>query len=385
MAETARPRLDSLDALRGLVMVVMALDHTRDFVGASAMDPRDVANPALFLTRWVTHFCAPVFVFLAGTAAYLYGRKRPADLSRFLWTRGLWLVCLEWTVVRFVWTFDVLPGFLPMQVIWAIGWSMVVLAALSRLPVAAVGAFGVIMIAGHNLLDGIGPERFGDLAFAWTIFHGFGPLAPMDAAVTPFVAYAVVPWVGVMAAGYAFGTFYDGAPDPRRARLLAFGAALVALFVALRAWNGYGDPGPWQPQPDAFATLLSFGNTEKYPPSLLFLLMTLGPSIALLGLWDRGVGAASRWLVTIGRVPLFYYVLHILWIHLATIALTAATGGPLDTLLGGFHPMNKPAAFGYALPVVYAVWLGVVAALYPLCRWFAAVKQRRSDWWLSYL
>lgn len=180
-ATGARPRIDSLDALRGLVMIVMALDHTRDFFGTSAMDPRDVANPPLFLTRWVTHFCAPVFVFLAGTSAFLYGRKRPDDLVRFLWTRGLWLVFLEWTVVRVAWTFDLLPGFLPMQVIWAIGWSMVTLSVLVRLPVAWVGALGVGMIAGHNLLDGITPGDFGDLGWVWMLVHGFGPLTRLDA------------------------------------------------------------------------------------------------------------------------------------------------------------------------------------------------------------
>ena len=382
----ARPRVDSLDALRGLVMVVMALDHTRDFFGSSSLDPRDLGDTALFVTRWVTHFCAPVFVFLAGSAAYLYGRKRPGDLPRFLWTRGLWLVVLEWTFVRVAWTFDLVPGFLPMQVIWAIGWSMVFLAAICRLPVAAIGTIGVAMIVGHNLLDGIEAARFGGLGWAWQVVHGFGPLRdPGAASLVPFVAYALVPWIGVIAAGYAFGTLYALPAERRRHWLLGLGLVLTAAFVVLRAANGYGDPRPWSSQPTGLATFLSFLNCEKYPPSLAFLLMTLGPSIALLGLADRGVGRLGAPLVVVGRVPLFYYVLHIYLIHAAALLATAWVGDPLDTLWDGFHPMFKPPGSGFPLPVVYVAWVGVVLALYPACRWFASVKQRRDDWWLSYL
>jgi uncharacterized membrane protein len=370
--------------LRGLVMVVMALDHTRDFFAASALDPRDVSDAPLFLTRWVTHFCAPVFVFLAGTAAYLYGRKRPADLSRFLWTRGLWLVFLEVTAVRVAWTFDLLPGFLFLQVIWAIGWAMVALAALARLPTLWVGAFGVAMIAGHNLLDGIEPQDLGSLAWAWTLLHGIGPLAPPDARVIPFAVYAFVPWIGVCAAGYAFGAVFV-LPRARRVRWLhALGAGVTAGFIVLRALNGYGDPRPWSQQPSALGTLLSFLNCEKYPPSLLYLLMTLGPSIWMLAFLDGRTGLA-RPLVTVGRVPLAYYVLHLYLIHVAAVVAALLAGDSLATLLDGFHPFSKPADAGFPLPVVYAVWLGVVLALYPFCRWFAGVKQRRDDWWLSYL
>ncbi len=385
----ARPRIDSLDWLRGLVMVVMALDHTRDFFGSSGLDPRDVEEPLLFLTRWVTHFCAPVFVFLAGTSAYLYGRKRPDDLRRFLWTRGVWLVVLEWTVVRIGWTFDLLPGFLPMQVIWAIGWSMVALSLLVRMPVAWVGAIGLAVIFGHNALDGVSPEHFGHLGWLWTLVHGFGPLAPMDAPLLPFAAYALIPWVGVIAVGFAFGPVM-GLPAPLRRRwLYGLGLATTAAFVALRALGVYGDPAPWAPQPGALATVLSFLNCEKYPPSLLYLLMTLGPSFVVLALLERTSGLlqrpVGRALVTVGRVPLLYYVLHVYLIHAAAIAATAWVGGPLATLWDGFHPIFKGPDAGFHLGVVYAVWIGVVLALYPACRWFAGVKQRRSDWWLSYL
>ena len=381
----ARPRIDSLDWLRGLVMVVMALDHTRDFFGSSGLDPRDVDEPLLFLTRWVTHFCAPVFVFLAGTSAYFYGRKRPADLPRFLWTRGLWLVVLEWTVVRIGWTFDVVPGFLPMQVIWAIGWSMVALALLVRLPVAWVGAFGLAVIFGHNALDGITPEQLGELGWLWTLVHGFGPLAPIDSPLLPFAAYALIPWVGVIAAGFAFGPVMALPGKSRLHWLVGLGLGATASFLLLRALGAYGDPVPWSVQPTALSTVLSFLNCEKYPPSLLYLLMTLGPALLLLAAVDRTKRPLGRALVTVGRVPLLYYVLHIYLIHAAAIVATTWAGGSLETLWDGFHPMFKAPSAGFDLTIVYTVWVGVVLALYPACRWFAAVKQRRSDWWLSYL
>ncbi|MDJ0788897.1 MAG: heparan-alpha-glucosaminide N-acetyltransferase domain-containing protein [Myxococcota bacterium] len=392
LASVARPRLDSIDWVRGLVMVLMALDHTRDFVGTSALDPRDLGQPALFVTRWVTHFCAPVFVLLAGVSARLQagraGRgKSPAEVRRFLWTRGLWLLLLEWTVVRVAWTFDLLPGFLPMQVIWAIGWSMVALAFLVRLPGSVVGGIGLALVAGHNLLDPLSAADLGlpdRLAWLWTVLHGFGPL-PASGGVEPFVAYALIPWIGVIACGYGLGAVFTLPATERRRALYALGAATTALFVFVRAINGYGDPNPWEAQPTGFATLLSFLNCEKYPPSLAFLAMTLGPALLLLAVVDRGVPRPLRSVVVIGRVPLLYYVAHLFVIHAAAVALSAWVGDPLGTLLDGFHPMNKLPGTGFTLPVVYAVFAGVVVALYPLCRWFAALKQRRRDWWLSYL
>ncbi len=382
----ARPRIDSIDLLRGLVMVVMALDHTRDFFGGSSMDPRDVGQPALFLTRWVTHFCAPVFVLLAGTSAWLFGSrgKSRREVSRFLLTRGLWLVALEFTVVRLGWTFSLDYVFVPAQVIWAIGCSMLTLSALVFLPRWAIGAFGLVLVAGHNALDPIRADDLGAARWAWMLLHEFGPLEPRP-GTTFFVAYPLVPWVGVIALGYWVGPAFLRDEDERRRILLALGLGACTLFGLLRATNLYGDPTPWTAQGDVTTTLLSFVNCEKYPPSLLFLLMTLGPSLALLPLLEGVRGPLARSLVTIGRVPLLYYVAHVPLIHALAVGFAQVLYADAAWLFGGFPPFAKPDAYGFALPWVYAVWLGVVVALLPLCHWFAGVKQRRSEWWLSYL
>jgi len=385
---TRETRLDSVDLLRGLVMVVMALDHVRDFLhyATPLFDPTDLSRttPALFLTRWVTHFCAPVFVFLAGTGAYLSGArgKTRGELSRFLLTRGLWLVLLELTVVRFAWTFDPAYRVTPGQVIWAIGWSMVVLAALVRLPAWAAAAFGVALIALHNLLDSVTSASLGPLGWLWAILHTGEPLEPF--AGRQFIpVYPLIPWVGVMAAGYGFGRVLLLEGARRRRVLLGLGAGLTLAFVALRASNLYGDPRPWAAQGGFLFTLFSFVNTQKYPPSLLFLLMTLGPAMLALRLFDRGAGWAARPLVTFGRVPLFYYVLHLFLIQLLAVVFAFVRYGPgvREAFAGGRLPQD----YGYGLPLVYAVWLGVVALLYLPCRWFAGVKRRRREAWLSYL
>jgi len=377
-----RPRVDAVDLLRGLVMVVMTLDHVRDFFGAATMNPRDVTEPAMFVTRWVTHFCAPVFVFLAGTSAFLYGQRGGAG-GRFLWTRGLWLIVVEVTVVRWGWTFDLVPRFVPLQVIWALGGSMIVLAALVRLPRAAIGALGLAMILGHNLLDGIRAEALGPLASLWRIVHAPGPLHPALPGV--FVGYPLVPWVGVMATGYWFGAVVASAPGERRRITTLLGIGLTVGFVLLRGINGYGDPTPWRVQPTALATLLAFVNCEKYPPSLLFLLMTLGPALLALAACDTPAALRARPLVVIGRVPFFYYVLHLPVIHGAAILAAAAVAANAGALIGGFPPAQKPPGSGFGLPVIYGVWAAIVVLLYPACHWFAAVKERRTDWWLSYL
>ena len=376
-----RQRLDSIDLLRGLVMVLMALDHVREYFTEARFDPLDLTqtSAALFATRWITHFCAPAFILLAGTSAYLVSKRRTrAGLSRFLLTRGLWLVFLELTVVIFAWSFDLsYKGGLDLAVIWAIGWSMISLAALVYLPVSAVGAIGILMILGHNALDGIKPEALGAWAPVWSVLHVQGPI-PYG-----FVVYPLVPWIGVMAAGYALGTVYD-LPDARRRRILSWlGLATIAGFLALRALNVYGDPQPWSAQSSALFSVLSFMNLAKYPPSLLFLLATLGPALLALAWFEHARGAAARFFVTIGRVPLFFYVIHIALAHLLA---------GLAALILGYGPevlTNRPwvlsPGWGFGLPVVYVMWAIVVLALYPACRWFAAIKQRRRDWWLSYL
>jgi uncharacterized membrane protein len=358
-------------------MVVMALDHVRDHFSNAHVDPTDLARTttALFLTRWVTHFCAPVFVLLAGASAYLAGTRRrtAGELSRFLVTRGLWLIALEFTVVRVGWSFDLHFGWPVLQVIWAIGASMVVLSGLVFLPTPAVAAFAIAVIAGHDLLDGITPERFGSASWLWVLLHV--PRFP--------VVYPLVPWVGVMAAGYGLGPVLLREAADRRRILAWLGIGLSAAFVVLRFANGYGDPAPWSTQGSRVFTVLSFLDTTKYPPSLLFLLMTLGPALAALATLDRLSRPVARVLLAYGRVPLFYYVLHLYLIH--ALAVGAAWLGQRDVREFLTVPFAFPADWGFGLPIVYATWIAVVALLYAPCRWFAGVKQRRRDAWLSYL
>ena len=397
-------RIDSIDLLRGIVMVLMMLDHTRDFVHSAAFqfDPTDLSqtNVPLFFTRWITHFCAPVFVFLAGTGAYLQlaRGKSKRELSRFLVTRGIWLIVLEITLVRVgMWfAFDVrMLGFL--QVIWVIGVSMIVLGALIYLPLKVVGGFGLLMIALHNLLDGFrvvgwhGPDSpvpgYGQKV--WMLLHQAFEAFPIVGFPSPvvIVVYPLVPWVGVMAAGYAFGRLYSLDAQRRRRLLLIIGGAATALFVVLRGVNVYGDPARWSAQKNAMFTVLSFLNTTKYPPSLLFLLMTLGPAILLLALFESRSGASRvrEFFVTFGRVPLFFYLLQWYTAHLIAVLLNLAFGKPVERLFQTPIDWTGPApAAGFNLVVVYLCWIAGVLLLYPLCKWFAGVKQRRRDWWLSY-
>jgi uncharacterized membrane protein len=382
--DIARARLDSIDLLRGLVMILMALDHTRDFFGSSGPNPRDVADPVLFLTRWITHYCAPVFIFLAGISAYLYGARgrSTGELSRFLLTRGLFLIVAEFTIVRFGWTFN--PGFsvLVAQVIWAIGASMVALAGLVWLPRAAVAVFALALIAGHNLFDGVQPANLGGMAWLWSFLHEGGNVQAGNLRL--FVLYPLIPWIGVMAAGFALGPVFTGAAEQRRRVLVGLGLAVTAGFVVLRASNLYGDPAPWQAQETWLSTVLSFLNCEKYPPSLLYLAMTLGPALLLLAAFEGVRGRLAGWITIYGRVPLLYYVAHIYLLHLAALAMVLIVyWNDLSWMTAS--PPQKPADYGFSLPGVYVIWLLAVAALYPLCRWFAGVKARRRDGWLSYL
>ncbi len=387
----ARPRLDSVDLLRGIVMVIMALDHVRDFFHHDALlfDPTDLSktNTALFLTRWVTHFCAPVFVFLAGTGAFLSTRrgKTRGELSRFLLTRGLWLILLELTVVRVAWTFDVNYTYTFGQVIWAIGWSMVVLSALVYLPLWAITAFGALMIAVHNAFDSFKAASAGMLSGVWATLHTGEPTIALGS--TQFLPmYPLIPWIGVMAVGYSFGQIFTLERESRKKILLYLGLGLTLLFVIIRATNLYGDPRPWEPQGNWLWTFFSFINCQKYPPSLLYLLMTLGPAIASLAFLERVNLKPSRLaqpFVVFGRVPLFYYILHLYLIHALAVAFAIIKYGP--QLAEAFKIGRPPADYGYNLWVVYLVWLGVVVALYPVCRWLAGVKRRRRDAWLSYI
>ena len=401
--EPSRGRVDSIDLLRGIVMVIMMLDHTRDFIHNSALrfeDPTNLAttNIFLFFTRWITHFCAPVFVFLAGTSVYLqFARgKSKAQLSRFLVTRGLWLIVLELTIVKLGIALN--PdirfwGFL--QVIWVIGVSMIVLAALIHLPKVVTASFGLLMIALHNLTDSIRVQSWRGpgtpvpsfRAKLWMLLHqafeGFPVFGPVV-----FVLYPLIPWVGVMAVGYVFGALYQLDVQRRRRLLLIIGGAATLLFIIIRAINVYGDPSPWSRQKNFIFTALSFINTSKYPPSLLFLLMTLGPAILFLALFDSrpARGRIQRFFITFGRVPLFFYVLQWFTAHIISILLHFAFGKPVRWLWRSPIEFFRPEpGVGFNLGVVYLSWIIGILLLYPVCKWFAGVKQRRRSWWLSYL
>jgi uncharacterized membrane protein len=396
LAAPVRRRNDAVDLLRGLVMVLMALDHVRDFFTDNPGDPTmklATTTAGLFLTRWVTHFCAPVFVFLAGAGVFLAGargKSRP-DLARFLVTRGLWLVLVELTLVRWGWFFDVSYAFSVLQVIWVLGVSMICLAGLIFLPLRVVAAFGLVLVFGHNLLDGLHAADLGRWSWLWTLLHERRPLRPFGLGL--LVIYPLVPWVGVMAAGYAFGSLLTRPSDERRRVLVRLGGALTLAFVVLRAVNHYGDPSPWTAQRSLLFTAFSFLACSKYPPSLDYLLMTLGPAIAFLGwidgrLGERATPAWARPFVTFGRVPFFYYVLHVPLLHGLAVALGTVVYGAAGAATIAHRillPDAEAARVGFSLPVVYAAWLVVVLALYPACRWFAGVKSRHRSAWLSYL
>jgi uncharacterized membrane protein len=381
-----RFRLESVDLLRGVIMILMALDHTRDFFGQTAFSPTDPTQTTipLFFTRWITHFCAPVFFLLTGTGAYLSLRKKSKpELSKFLFTRGLWLIFLEITLFRCLglqFNFDYHLTLL--DVLWALGWAMIVLSGLVHLPAWLVTTFGVVLIAGHNLLDRIQSSNP-----VWTILH-----SPNFVLTTPqhsvFVAYPLIPWVGVTAAGYGLGQVFALASDHRRTFLFRAGLGVTAAFVILRGINAYGNPVPWSTQKSAAFTVLSFLNTNKYPPSLLFLLMTLGPALLFLWVVDGGTPRFLRPALALGKVPMFYYLLHFPLIHLIAVAVCYARYGQAHWMFESStiaqFPVTTPPGWGFSLPVIYLIWASVVLALYPLCRWFAALKQRRSDAWLSY-
>jgi uncharacterized membrane protein len=391
------PRLTSVDLLRGLVMIIMALDHTRDFFTNIRFQPEDLSHTygALFFTRVITHFCAPVFSLLAGTGAFLATSrgKSVAEISRFFWTRGLWLVFLEMTVEGFAWTFHIPFGFA--AVIWALGWAMVAMALIVRLPMRWIGAFGIAMIAGHNLLDGISPDSLGTFSGLWTILHSQGMVWIKQPTIGLFIMYPLVPWIGVMACGYAMGPIL--LRSDRKKVLFRIGLALTAAFFVLRGFNLYGNGtagypfsiGPWHVQSTISLTLISFFNTLKYPPSLDYLLMTLGPALMVLS-WLESVDAEKAWarvVLVFGRVPLFYFLGHLYLIHVMAIAAALAFHQPAAWLWhGAMFEQAVPDGYGYGLPFVYLMWILVVVILYLPCRWYMNFKREHRDWsFLSYL
>jgi uncharacterized membrane protein len=390
----ARGRIESIDLVRGLIIIVMALDHVRDFFGDPSARPTDLAtaSTALFFTRWITHICAPVFFLLTGTGAYLTRARMPRTaLSRFLLTRGLWLIFLELIVMRFALQFNVDYQVTVITVLWALGWSMIVLAGLVWLPLWAIALFGFLLIAGHNALDAIQPAMgipSGWAARLWVVLHQPGFLYRGSHSV--LISYVLIPWVGVSAVGYALGAVFEWSADARQRFLMRLGLGLIAGFIMLRLANVYGDPIPWAGQSTVLRTAMSILNTTKYPPSLLFLLMTLGPALLLFCAFDARIPPLLRPALTFGRVPLCFFVLHFYLIHLLAVGVSYLRYGEVTEMFRspdiGHFPFSALPGWDVGLPVIYLIWIGVVAALYPLCRRFAAVRRdHRQWWWLSYL
>ena len=386
-------RLHSIDLLRGTVMIIMALDHVRDYFHASAFlyDPTDLTRTdvPLFLTRWITHFCAPIFTFLAGASAFLNGTKKTKkELSFFLFTRGLWLVIAEVLIVTLGWTFNPAYPVLILQVIWALGVSMMVLAGMIYLPLTAILVIGLALIGAHNLLDAPPAGGAHPASFLMAALHE-QRIIPMK----PFIimmGYPVTPWIGIMLVGYAFGQLYLPTFDAgkRRKNLIGLGLAAIALFIIIRFINLYGDPHPWSAQKTPVFTVLSFLNTTKYPPSLLYILMTLGPAMLFLAFAEKPLNKLSEKVVVFGRVPMFYYLLHIYLIHILSVIAAAISGFKWsDMVLTGWVSMNAQLkGYGYSLAFVYVLWILIIVGVYPLCKWYDNYKQaNRSKWWLSYI
>ena len=381
-------RIDSIDLLRGIIMVIMALDHARDFFhhDAAMYDPLDLTQTTLllFFTRWITHFCAPLFVFLAGTGTFISlsrGKSKPA-MSKFLITRGLWLIVLEFTVVRFAWTFNLdYANDIFVQVIWVIGCSMIVLAGLIHFSIRLTAIFGIAMIAFHNAFDGITPEHAGSFGTLWAFLH-VQTMVTLFGNIHLLVFYPLIPWFGVMAVGFSFGALMAKPEAERRKILIRLGLGLMIIFVVIRAMNMYGDPRPWSAQNAFSFTILSFLNTTKYPPSLQYLLMTIGPAIFLLPYLEQWKGSFAQKILIFGRVPMFYYILHIYLLHTISALSMYSRYGPGAFALSA---LNLPQDFGFSLLVAYIAWISVVIMLYPACKWYAEMKKRSKNPLLGYL
>ena len=390
-------RIDSIDLLRGLVMIIMALDHTRDFFHKGGMtgNPLDLSTttPILYFTRWITHFCAPVFVFLAGSGAYFQSqRKNKKELSWFLISRGLWLMFIEIFIFNFVFSFDVHYKLIGLQTIWSIGVSMVVLGLVIWLPFSFIFILGALIVLGHNSLDfyeanfqamGGGP------GWGYSLLHQPGLYKLWDGH-SLFILYPFLPWSGLMMVGYCFGKLFVNHEGKERRKILVWlGIGIILLFAVIRAMNSYGDPGHWSRQKDGLYTFLSFMNVQKYPPSLLFMCATIGPAILFLAFVGNTKNRLGRFITVYGRVPFFYYVLHFFLIHLVASILFLARGHSFADGLAA-RPLLIPQFFapdeGYSLLTVYVIWICIVLSLYPLCKWFSDYKRtHREKWWLSYL
>jgi uncharacterized membrane protein len=393
-AKTVTFRVESIDLLRGLVMILMALDHVRDYFHADAFlyNPLDLdkTSPALFATRWVTHFCAPVFVFLAGSSAYLVGlRKEKNELSMFLLKRGLWLLILEFTVINFSWFFNLSFDFIALTVIWALGMGMIIMSAMSRASFNVVLVTGLVLVAGHNFLDPVHiGEQGSTVSFFWSLLHEAN-IFQLGHFLT-FVGYPILPWAGVMMLGYCFGKLYAPGYDAtqRKKVLVRLGLGMIILFAILRVPDVYGEPHAWTTQSTPLYTFLSIINVTKYPPSLLYVLATLGPAMLFLRYSENLPGKIAGYVTALGRVPLFFYVVHIFVIHLLAVFAALAVGFELSDMVFDQWVTDSPnlKGYGFSLGATYMVWVAIVLALFPLCVWYDRYKRHhREKEWLSYL
>ena len=388
-------RIQSIDILRGIVMVIMALDHVRDYFHINAFtgnypENLESTNIILFGTRFITHYCAPVFVFLAGTSAFLYGQnKSKGQLSKFLMTRGLWLIFVEIVLNNFLWWFDLTFGFINLQIIWAIGICMIILGIILYLPKRAILIIGLLIVFGHNTLDGIVKEGDSISSLLWYFLHQVNGFSYTEGHFLWF-SYPVLPWIGVILLGYCFGEFYKkgASVSSRKKGLLYIGVSATVLFFMFRGFNFYADLVPWANQESTEKTIISFFNVSKYPPSLAYLLITLGPALLFLYFIENIKNRLTNFLLVFGRVPFFYYFLHIFVIHVGAIIGLLITGKDWKLMILDNNTMSSGVlqSYGYSLFTVYLVWIAIVLLLYPICKKYMTYKANNRDkWWLSYL
>jgi uncharacterized membrane protein len=386
-------RVESIDMLRGIVIILMTLDHVRDYFHADAFlyNPLnlDQTTPAIFATRWITHFCAPVFVFLAGVSAFMVGQRKGLDaLASFLLKRGFWLVFLEFTVMNIAWFFNPTFSLLVFQVIGALGVGMILLSFIIRLPQNVILISAIIILVGHNLLDGVHVDGDGPLAILWAWIHEFHGFKLGDS--TLLLGYPIVPWTAVMMLGYSFGKLYatEFAPERRKKVLLYTGLGMIAVFLLIRYVNVYGNPVPWATQKTFVYTILSFMSVAKYPPSLLYVLITLGPALVFLAIMEKRTIPFSKFVLALGRSPMLFYILHVYLIHILAVGAALATSYNFSDMVFNTWVTDSPnlKGYGFGLPVVYALWILVVLSLVPVCLAYDKHKRAHKEkWWLSYL
>ncbi len=387
-------RIQSIDLVRGVIMVIMALDHTRDFFHSQAQtgNPLDPATttPVLYLTRWITHFCAPTFVFLSGLSAWLQGqRKSRKELSRFLITRGIWLIIVDLTIMSFAFTFDIYFNTFILETLWSIGAGMIVLGLVIYLPFSLILAIGLIIFFGHNLLDYAEASREGNVPLWWNFLH-LVTIKNLWGGHNLFIFYPFLSWAGLMILGYCCGKLFTGMEERQRNRTLLWtGIGSILFFVALRMVNDYGNPQHWSGQGSTMRTLFSFMNVQKYPPSLLFLCATMGPVLIFLSLIKNTGSKISRVISVYGRVPLFYFIVHFYILHIAEACVYLLRGHSFSEGMkgapGSFFKFSMPGE-GYNLAIVYCIWIAIVILMYPLCKWYDNYKTNHKEKkWLSYL